>query len=87
MFFRIESHVISSIMKRRMLTCWTDFIHSQMDSEAKGRDTGKDIWQTPYRVRKLETIPGGGHPGFTVVSAGPDKTFGTGDDISAVMVP
>lgn len=64
---------------------WTDFIRSQMDTGAKGRDTGKDIWQTPYRVRKLETVPGRGCPGFTVISAGPDKTFGTGDDISAVM--
>lgn len=34
-----------------------------------------DSWGTPYRVTA--------DPGFEIVSAGPDKTFGTPDDISS----
>jgi len=61
---------------------WVEYIRDNMQSAAKGRDRGKDIWQTPYRVRKRENGSRRGTSGFSVTSAGPDKTFDTADDIS-----
>ena len=62
---------------------WTEYIRSNMDTQARGRERGCDIWQTPYKVIKSEDVSGRGRPGFMVISAGPDKTFETIDDIRA----
>lgn len=37
-----------------------------------------DPWGNPYRYQFL---PGGGTPGYQLVSAGPDSTTGTADDL------
>ncbi|MBF0430794.1 MAG: hypothetical protein HQK83_05915 [Fibrobacteria bacterium] len=55
---------------------WRAYIRNNMQSDLPNRDTSVDIWQTPYRVREKGT-------GFVVSSAGPDKKFGTSDDIEA----
>ena len=63
---------------------WTEYIRSRMQTNARGRDKGQDIWQTAYRVQVFKEVHGrGGQTGFSVISAGPDREFGTGDDISA----
>ncbi|MGZ3691639.1 MAG: hypothetical protein ACXVAX_09055 [Pseudobdellovibrio sp.] len=41
-----------------------------------GRDFSKDMWNTPYKLEIKGRIA-------TVVSAGPDKQFGTKDDVRA----
>lgn len=46
--------------------------------EAKGdnkRDRSKDLWGTEYRLARVKN-------GFEVRSAGPDATWGTGDDLN-----
>ena len=40
------------------------------------------MFGTPYRVQALDNIPEkGGTKGFEIRSAGPDKEFGTDNDI------
>lgn len=41
------------------------------------RDRTKDMWGTPYRIERREN-------GFAVMSAGPDRAWGTADDIVGV---
>jgi len=44
-------------------------------------DSLRDPWSTPYRARfSIDTI----HDRFELISAGPDKQFGTNDDFSAL---
>ena len=40
------------------------------------RDFSKDMWGTPYRLEVKKRVA-------TVISAGPDKKFDTGDDVRA----
>jgi general secretion pathway protein G len=40
------------------------------------RDISQDAWETPFRYRSEEA-----QRGFTLESAGPDKEFGTKDDM------
>lgn len=47
-------------------------------SDKVNRDFSKDMWQTPY---KLEITEGGA----VIISAGPDKSFGSKDDIKATV--
>ena len=50
------------------------------DRSAAGSPTMADLWGTPYRTSVVRRADGG--IDASVVSAGRDKTFGTGDDIS-----
>jgi hypothetical protein len=61
---------------------WTDYIGRNMRSQAPGRDCSRDIWNTPYRVRETGGADYGVATGFAVTSAGPDRKFGTADDIA-----
>jgi hypothetical protein len=56
---------------------FVDYVRRNMRTKTgQSRDTSKDFWGTEYRYE---------HPSgrIRVVSAGPDKQFGTDDDISS----
>jgi hypothetical protein len=66
---------------------WREYIRTNSHSDVEQRDTSKDMFGTPYRVRALDSVPGrGGGKGYEVRSAGPDKEFGTDDDIAATRL-
>jgi hypothetical protein len=53
------------------------YLRDEMQSSDPARDTAKDRWFTPYRLTVLDNA------GFEVRSAGPERCFGTDDDIVA----
>jgi hypothetical protein len=55
-----------------------DFLRESM-AQASGkrtRDPSRDLWGTPFRLEKTAG-------GFRVLSAGPDRAWGTHDDLSS----
>lgn len=60
---------------------WAEYIRLQMQSKSTARDTSKDLWVNPYQVCEADPVPGRSVRGFTVRSAGPDKSFETKDDV------
>ena len=54
--------------------------------EAIGRPGGEPIYDTWGQEYRLDIFPGETHREYIWVSAGPDRAFGTGDDIK-VRVP
>ena len=66
---------------------WREFIREHSHTEMEKRDPTKDMFGTHYRVQAVDNSSGtGGKRGFEVRSAGPDKEFGTNDDIVAKRV-
>jgi len=60
---------------------WADYLKQNLHSDIPTRDCARDMWLTPYQIRRVDNIPGTGGAGFMVRSAGPDAKFDTGDDI------
>ena len=56
---------------------FSEFLRNNMRSKAQTRDTSKDQWGNPYRLELNGATA-------TVRSAGPDKQFGSADDIWGV---
>jgi hypothetical protein len=50
------------------------YLRKNNKSKLPGRDPSVDYWGTPYRLELHDHI-------ITITSAGPDKQFGTGDDV------
>ena len=63
---------------------WCEYIRSSMCSKTESRDTCKDFWLTPFRVRNVKKLGAKKQEGYEVRSAGPDKGYETEDDIIAL---
>lgn len=50
--------------------------HMTQASGKRTRDPSRDLWNTPFRIAKTRD-------GFKILSAGPDKKWGTADDVSS----
>lgn len=55
-----------------------EYLRKNMRNPGKPRDFALDQWGTPYKL-VVE-----GRSGFEIVSAGPDKSFDTDDDVKAI---
>ena len=53
---------------------FSGYVRRNFESKDKSKDVAKDLWGTEYRFE-------GNNEGFSIISAGVDREFGTGDDV------
>lgn len=73
----VRMHMIS--YERLPLDDFPRFLQEAMTQEGgrSTRDRSRDMWGTPYRLERREE-------GFAILCAGPDRQWGTKDDIEGV---